>query len=177
MAAVFDVETQNLAKEIGGWANIEAMRVSVACSWSDTDGYQIWHEAQAPNLVSYLESAEMIVGFNINSFDYRVLSAYTDVSKLVEKTYDILDEINAQGLRGISLDRLALLNLNEAKVYGGVDAVRLWRAGDIETLEQKCQKDVELTQRLFEMWENEGLLRTSATTYAVWPNILIGEKE
>jgi hypothetical protein len=148
------------------------MRVSVACTWSDVDGYISWDEAQSPDIVSYLESADTIVGFNVNNFDYRVLSAYSDVSRLEEKTFDILDEIRRQGVPLTNLGRLAFFNLGETKTFGGVDAIRLWREGLIQELKQKCQRDVELTQRLFETWDTEGVLWVSETRYAIWPGLV-----
>ena len=34
----FDLETQKLAEDVGGWANVEAMRLSVGCTHDDDAG-------------------------------------------------------------------------------------------------------------------------------------------
>ncbi len=169
---VFDLETQNLAAEVGGWGNKNLLRLAVGCSWDQQLGYQLWWESQAVDLIGELRRAELIVGFNINSFDFSVLSFYGDVSDLGERSFDILGEITRQGFRRISLARLASINLGEAKAQeSGVVAVKLWRSGRLEELSAYCQKDVELTKRLFDKWEAEGLLWLNATDFVTWPGV------
>lgn len=167
---VLDLETQNLADELGGWGNLEALQVSVAVTWDEDSGYRTWWEGQAGDLLAELDRAELVVGYNVSAFDYGVLSLYGDTSKLAEKTFDLLDEIRTQGHRLVSLNRVAVLNLGEAKAYeSGADAVRLWRDGRLEDLEAYCLKDVELTKRLYESWEETGILWVSESQFAIWP--------
>jgi DEAD/DEAH box helicase domain-containing protein len=167
----FDIETQKLAGEVGGWANIEGLGLAVACTHDDDAGYRDWWEAQAADLLDELRRASLIVGFNVNAFDYRVLALYGNVADLEEKTFDILDELRAQGSQ-IGLNSLAKINLGEAKAMeSGVQAVRLWRAGRLEELVAYCRQDVELTRRLYELWEARGILWVSATEYAIWPGV------
>lgn len=176
---VFDLETQNLAAEVGGWHHKNLLRLAVACTYDDRLGYQLWWEAQAVDLIRELQKADMIVGFNVRDFDFEVLSFYGDVRGLNEKSFDILGEIRDQGKRRVSLNRVANLNLGEAKKYeSGVTAVQLWRAGRLEELATYCEGDVELTKRLFEYWEFNGLLWISGSDYVVWPGTshLMGDK-
>lgn len=169
---VFDLETQYLAAEVGGWGNKQLMRVSVACTWDEQFGYQLWWEAQAADLITALGNADVIVGFNVNSFDFAVLSFYGDTSGFEDKAFDILDELYQQTGKRISLNQLASINLGEAKALeSGVVAVELWRQSRLDELAAYCQKDVELTKRLFEMWENEGILWISGVDYAIWPGL------
>ena len=159
----FDLETQYLANEVGGWNHIPAMHLSVGCTYDERYGYRDWWEAQAADLLAELGRAEQIVGFNLNAFDYEVLSLYGDVSGLYEKTADILEEIRNQSGRRVALNTLAMVNLGEAKVFeSGVQAVTLWRAGKLEELVAYCRQDVELTKRLFERWETFGILWLSS---------------
>lgn len=156
---VFDIETKKLAEEVGGWANVEALGLSVACTWDEDHGYRDWWESQAGDLLEELRKAELIVGFNVNQFDYRVLSLYGSVVGLDDKTFDILDEIRQQATRRVSLNHLAKTNLGEAKTYeSGVHAVRLYKTGRLEELAMYCRRDVELTKRLYESWEMTGIL-------------------
>ena len=173
---VFDLETQNTAKEVGGWSNVEAMRVSVACTFDERYGYRDWWEGQAADLLNELGRAELIVGYNVNRFDYRVLSAYGSIASLEEKTFDIFGEVRYQTGSMISLNHLAMMNLGEAKVLeSGVQAVRLWKTGRREELVAYCRRDVELTKRLFELWEAQGILWTEGTQYVVWPGVTSAE--
>lgn len=173
MKLYFDLETQNLAEEVGGWANIEALRLAVAVTWDEDHGYRSWWESQAANLVRELHHARQIVGFNLSRFDYRVLSLYGRTDDLLPKTFDLLDEIRAQtgSHKGKGLANLARLNLGESKAIegGGVMAPTLFRQGDLGTLETYCQKDVELTRKLAELWESQGLLWVSWQQYVIWP--------
>jgi DEAD/DEAH box helicase domain-containing protein len=173
----FDLETQNLADEVGGWGNVEAMRVSVACTYSEDAGYQDWWESQTGDLLEELRKAQLIVGFNLTKFDYRVLSLYGPVDDFESKTFDILDEVFAQVGRRASLNTLAVMNLGEAKIFeSGVQAVRLWRADKLTELANYCRKDVELTRRLFELWQNAGILWVPGTRYAAWPGVRSAEE-
>jgi DEAD/DEAH box helicase domain-containing protein len=173
----FDLETKKLADEVGGWANIEALGLAVGCTHDDEAGYRDWWEAQAADLLDELRRAALIVGFNVNDFDYRVLSLYGDVAGLEEKTLDILDEIRLQGSKRIGLNSLAKRNLGEAKsLEAGVQAIRLWRTGRLEELVAYCRRDVELTRRLYELWESRGLLWVSANEYVIWPGVRTAEE-
>ena len=173
----FDLETQKLADEVGGWANVEALGMSVGCTFDERAGYRDWWEAQAADLLDELRRASLIVGYNVNAFDYRVLSLYGDSSELEEQTFDMLQEIHEQTGRRISLNKLAMLNLGEAKVFeSGVQAVRLYRQGKLEELVAYCRGEVELTKRLYEHWEAQGLLWTSSTEHVVWPGVSTDEE-
>ena len=167
---VFDLETQRSAAEVGGWANIEAMQLSVACTWDEQAGYRTWWEAQAGDLLAELARAALIVGFNVTAFDYRVLSLYGATVGLFPKTHDIHVEIFSQTHRRVGLGLLARLNLGEAKALeSGLDAVASWQAGDLETLAAYCQQDVELTRRLYDFWRSAGVLFVTPADFAVWP--------
>lgn len=167
---ILDLETQHLAAEVGGWGNIEAMRVSVAVTWDERAGYRTWWEAQAGDLLEELDRAEKIVGFNVTVFDYRVLNLYGNTTGFFPKTQDLHLELLKQTGRRVGLEALARLNLGEAKALeSGVDAVAYWQAGELETLAAYCQKDVELTRRLYELWRSAGVLFTTPADFGVWP--------
>ena len=48
---------QKLVREVGGWANVEGLRLAVACTYQDDAGYQDWWEAQAGDLLAQLPHA------------------------------------------------------------------------------------------------------------------------
>jgi DEAD/DEAH box helicase domain-containing protein len=145
-----DLETQKLASEVGGWHNTHLMRVSVAVLYEEPSGvYKVYREQQIAELLEQLRRLDLIVGFNISRFDYRVLGAYTtfDLDKL--PTFDILDEIY-KGLNfRLSLEHLAQATLGRAKGGDGVQAVDWFRQGNLEDLERYCREDVAITRDLF----------------------------
>src|SRR5712671_960246 len=74
----FDLETQKSAQEVGGWDKISAMGMSIGVTYSTARGdYRIYGEKQVDDLVTDLQRADLVVGFNILRFDYEVLHGYT----------------------------------------------------------------------------------------------------
>jgi len=156
---VFDLETQNLAQDVGGWRNTHLMRVSVAVVYDSLeDRFFIYEENAVDELLEHLEKADLIVGFNVKRFDYRVLSAYTGLDFDSLPTFDILDDIfNRLGFR-LSLDHLAKETLNMGKSADGLKAVEWFRDGEMEKLTGYCKQDVVVTRDLFEYGVKNGYL-------------------
>jgi DEAD/DEAH box helicase domain-containing protein len=146
----FDLETQRLADEVGGWHNKHLMRVSVAVLYeTHTEAFKVFKEESIGSFLSDLQTLDLVVGFNIASFDYEVLRAYAayDLHKL--PTFDLLREIHqVLGFR-LSLAHLAENNLGKAKTSDGLQAVKWFREGDWDPLIEYCKMDVILTRDLF----------------------------
>lgn len=173
---IFDLETQKLAHEVGGWGNIAALQMSVGVTWDERHGYQIWWEAQAGDLIKELENTDLIVGFNLTKFDFAVLSLYASTEHLTEHTFDILDHINRELGHRVSLSKLAKLNLGITKLLdSGAGAVKLWREQDLVALTEYCIRDVELTRTLLETWQDTGVLRVSDANWLPFPGDEIQE--
>ena len=146
----FDLETQKLAEEVGGWQNTHLMGVSVAVLYEvPADIFKVYREHEIQGLIEDLKGLDLIVGFNISRFDYRVLRAYTpfDLERL--PTFDILGEIHkGLGFR-LSLGHLAERTLGRPKGGDGLQAVRWFRQGEWENLITYCTEDVIITRDLF----------------------------
>ncbi len=155
----FDLETQRLAQEVGGWQNKHLMRVSVAALYDTaSDDFHIYREEEMSALVLHLRKLDLVVGFNIARFDYEVLRAYTPFDFNQLPTLDLLHEIHQKlGFR-ISLDQLAQANLGKAKTSDGIQAVRWFREGAWEPLVHYCKQDVLLTRDLFQLAMDQGYL-------------------
>ncbi|MEW6754343.1 MAG: DEAD/DEAH box helicase [Candidatus Latescibacterota bacterium] len=169
---VFDLETQRSAAEVGGWANAHLMRVSVAVAWdSQTEEYTTYFEKDVARLLAHLQSADLVVGFNVLRFDYAVLSGYEairggqrpaathtgfDFGRL--RTLDILAEIYAYLHYRVSLDSLAWATLGRRKTADGLQALQWWKEGRLDLLEAYCRHDVEVTRDLFLHGLEEGHL-------------------
>ncbi len=148
---VFDLETQKGADEVGGWKNAHLMKVSVAVAYdSFLDRFFVFMENELADLIRLLKMADLVVGFNIKRFDYRVLSAYTDINILAKlPTFDILEDIHKRlGFR-LSLNHLAVNTLNKEKAGNGLLALKWFREGNIEKLIRYCKQDVFVTKELF----------------------------
>lgn len=157
--AVFDLETQLSAEEVGGWSQCHKMRLSVAVI-ADllAQRYEVFREEEAPALAARLSQAELIVGFNLKRFDFAVLQPYTTVPLAKLPTLDILEEIHGVLGHKLSLNHLAEKTLGAAKSGDGLLALQLFKEGRWDELIDYCRRDVELTARLFEFGVRHGYL-------------------
>jgi len=146
----FDLETQKTAEDVGGWQNTQLMRVSVAVVFDSLENrFLVCDEESIEALLAHLDKADLIVGFNIKRFDYRVLSAYTRKVLRQLPTFDILEDIYERlGFR-LGLDHLAMETLNRGKTADGLQAVQWFKEGKLEKLIEYCRNDVTVTRDLF----------------------------
>jgi len=140
----YDIETQKSADEVGGWGNISLMKVSVAVSYCETDGFRRWMEGDVPQMISYLGTFERVISFNGDRFDAIVLSAYGDVSALQAKSMDLLVDLKGRLGHRLTLDSLARATLKVGKTADGLQALRWWKEGKIEEIARYCQADVKV---------------------------------
>jgi len=147
----FDLETQKTAQDVGGWHNTHLMRISVAVLFDTLENrFLTFEEDRIDDLVNHLKKGDLIVGFNIVGFDYKVLGAYTEVDLKGLPTFDILADIHERlGFR-LGLDHLATETLGTGKTAHGLQAVEWFRQGEMEKLSLYCRHDVEATRDLFQ---------------------------
>lgn len=156
---VFDLETQRLASEVGGWGNIKDMRLALAVTWDlDADAWRTYFEEEAEELIEDLLASEMVIGFNVDRFDLIVMKPYTHKDLKAVRTLDLLRVIRRRlGFR-VSLASLSESNFGDKKSADGVQSVRWFREGRFDLIEEYCRKDVELTGRLYLKGLEEGHL-------------------
>jgi len=154
-----DLETRKTAQEVGGWQNTHLMRVSIVVVFDTVKNrFRSFTENKIEKLFTLLQEADLIIGFNIKKFDYRVLGAYTHRDLKSLPTFDILEDIhNRLGFR-LGLDHLATETLNRGKTADGLQAVEWFRQGEMEKLTDYCRQDVEVTRDLFQFGVENGQL-------------------
>jgi hypothetical protein len=154
---VFDLETQRLAEEVGGWGNKHLMRLSVGVVYdSQDDRFHDYQEADIHALIEHLKKFDLIVGFNVKSFDYGVLKGYSSFDFNSLPTLDLLEDVFAcLGFR-LSLDHLGQKTLGAQKSGNGLLAVQWFREGKFELLTEYCRQDVKMTKSLFEFGQKKG---------------------
>ena len=74
----FDLETKHSAADVGGWSHIDKMGMSIGVTYSTArGGYKVYGEPEVEALITELQRADLVVGFNHERFDYRVLEGYS----------------------------------------------------------------------------------------------------
>jgi len=155
----FDLETQRSADEVGGWGNIHLMRLAVGVLYDSLEEkYFNFYEKDVDNLIEYLKKADLVVGFNIKRFDYRVLMGYSDEDFDQIPTFDILQDVQRRLGHRLKLDSLARSTLKVAKTADGLQSIEWFKQGEIDKVRDYCQRDVEITRDLFQFGVRNGYL-------------------
>lgn len=152
MKLVLDIETQNSFQDIGGKSNLNLLKISlVGAYWYGDNQYYTFLEDELDKLLPFLQAAKLVIGFNLNGFDYPILQSYLksfNFSGL--KTLDILDETQRYLGYKIKLQNIARGTLKLGKSGTGLDAIEFWQQGRLEELKKYCLQDVEVTKNIYE---------------------------
>ena len=156
---VFDLETQRSAADVGGWHRADQMGISCAVLYDNRKkAYLSFVEDQVDEFIARLDQFDLVIGFNVKRFDYRVLSGYTRFNFNCLNTLDILEDIyNHLGFR-VSLAHLAEITLNARKSADGLQALRWWKEGRIDEILEYCRQDVRITRDLYLYGQQNGYL-------------------
>ena len=158
----FDLETQKSADDVGGWGNIHDMKLAVGVVWDSCEqGYFSYQESTALQLVEKLQTADLVVGFNVKKFDYGVLQPYADFDLDEITTFDMLTDINKKLGHRLSLNHLAENTLNSKKSADGLVSLQWFKEGKIDKIIEYCKQDVEITRDLFLYGESHGYVKYS----------------
>ncbi len=161
---VFDLETQNIFSDIES-NNPADLDISVACAYdSGTDTYTVVAHDELQKLWPIFEEAEVLVGYNSNHFDIPLLNKYYPGDLTQIKSIDLLEDIRVSLGKRIRLDSVAQATLGAKKSGNGLQAVKWWREGDIESIKKYCKQDVKVTKEIFEFaLENKKILYKDGT--------------
>lgn len=156
---VFDIETKNVFADVGGEQNIDKLEVSVVGAYSYRDDkYYCFEDSELHNLEGLFRSAALVIGFSSKRFDVPVLNKYLKLNLSAIPHYDILEEIEKSFGRRVGLGVLGEANLGVAKTGHGLEAVELFRSGEMEKLKNYCIQDVRITKEIFDLIRNRGYL-------------------
>lgn len=147
----FDLETQKSADEVGGWDKIRDMRMSVGVTYNTARGeYQIYGEKDVNALLTELQRADLVVGFNHIRFDYEVLHGYTVFDLTQLPSLDMLVELQKTLPHRLSLDSIATATLGVEKTAEGLQAIKWFREGKMMEIAEYCCFDVKITKLVYE---------------------------
>ena len=153
---VVDLETQNLVQDVGGWGNIDKLKISVACAFdSKTNQYLTFLESEIKQLNELCED-RLIIGYNIRGFDLIILQAYGLSLKKLD-VFDIMYDVQTlTRQKYLKLEVLAQGTLNTGKSADGLMAVEWWKKGEMDKIIQYCKQDVQVTKDIFDFGRKNG---------------------
>lgn len=164
----FDLETKYAAEEVGGWANIMDMGMSVGVVHDSLDGaFHVYLEHQVGQLVSHLRTADRLVGYNHVEFDLRVIAGHQPNQELRHQLYlelrnlnnfDLLGEVKKVLGHRLRLESIARPTLEVGKSADGLQALQWYKEGRIDLIIEYCKQDVDVTRRLYEYGLEHGHL-------------------
>jgi DEAD/DEAH box helicase domain-containing protein len=155
----FDIETANALPTLSR-NDLSRMDLSiVAIHDSETDEYSSYSVEELPKLWAILEKADMLVGYNSETFDIPILNRYYagDLTKI--KSLDLLVEVQKALGRRLRLQSLAEATLKRGKGGNGLQAVEWWAEGKYDLVRKYCIEDVRITRELFDYALKNGALK------------------
>jgi DEAD/DEAH box helicase domain-containing protein len=157
---VLDIETRRSAQEVGGWNKAQRMGVSCAVLYDSTaEKFFTYLQEDVETLCRHLQRLDLIIGFNIVRFDYKVLSGLSSFDFHGLPTLDLLMKVHEILGYRLSLDHLAQQTLGCKKSADGLMALEWWTQGKMEKIIEYCIQDVRVTRDLYRFGcENHYLL-------------------
>jgi len=116
-------------------------------------------ESDLDKLWPLLETADVIIGFNLIGFDLPTFTPYYHGNINNLPALDLLDRVKLSIGRRISLDSLAKETLNTQKTGHGLDAIRYFQKQEFDKLARYCMKDVEITRDLYDFGITHGYVQ------------------
>lgn len=85
------IRTEKSAVEVGGWSNVDQMGLRDALIYdAPTRKFRHFTKSEVADLITILQTADLVVGFNQLNFDYKVLSTYSDKDLVALPNFDML---------------------------------------------------------------------------------------
>lgn len=146
---VLDIETKHTFTEVNNV--LPNLKVSVVGIYNyQNEKFMIFEEHELKALEEILKSASRIIGFNIIKFDMAVLAPYLSINTENLPFVDIMVEIMKVVGHRVSLNSVAKATLGTQKSGDGLDAIRFFREGNMESLKKYCLEDVRITKEIYE---------------------------
>ena len=158
-AITFDIESIS-DSVVRGHIDVNEQELTVvAIHDSETGEYSSYFKEELHKLWPILEHADMLIGFNSDSFDIPLLNRYYpgDLSHI--RSLDLLSEVQKVLGRRIRLQSLAEATLGRGKTGEGMKAGEWWKEGKRDEVAKYCIEDVRLTRDLYDYALEHGLLK------------------
>ncbi|MDB4992548.1 MAG: box helicase protein box helicase protein [Parcubacteria group bacterium] len=158
-AVTFDIETANAFPTLGR-GDISRMDVSiVGIHDSETGLLTSYTQEEFGQLWPIIERADMLIGFNSDSFDIPILNRYYPGDLTRIRSLDLLTEVYKVLGRRVRLQSLAEATLGVGKSGNGLEAVQWWQEGLVDKVRAYCLDDVKITRDIFDYAIKHGKLK------------------
>ncbi len=158
-AITFDIESIS-DSVVRGHIDVNEQELTVvAIHDSDTGLYSSYFKEELHKLWPILEHADMLIGFNSDSFDIPLLNRYYPGDLAHIHSLDLLSEVAKVLGRRIRLQSLAEATLKKGKKGDGLKAGDWWREGKRDKVAEYCIEDVRLTRELYDYALLHGVLK------------------
>jgi len=158
-AITFDIESIS-DSNVRGRVDVSEQELTViAIHDSETDEYTSYSREELPRLWPILERADLLIGFNSDTFDIPLLNRYYPGDLTTMRSLDLLSEVAKALGRRIRLQSLAQATLGKGKSGDGLQAQDWWREGKRDLVRKYCIDDVRLTRELYDYALAHGVLK------------------
>lgn len=158
-AITFDIESISDSLVRGHIDVNEQELTVVAIHDSDTGEYSSFFKEELYKLWPILEHANVLIGFNSDSFDIPLLNRYYPGDLSCIRSIDLLTEVQKVLGRRIRLQALAEATLKKGKKGDGLKAGEWWKEGKRQQVAEYCIEDVRLTRELYDYAVTHGVLK------------------
>lgn len=149
-AITFDIESISTSL-VRGHVDVNEQELTVVAIHDSLTGeFSSYSREELPKLWPILERADMLIGFNSDSFDIPLLNRYYPGDLTSMQSLDLLVEVQKVLGRRIRLQSLAEATLGRGKSGDGLKAGDWWREGKTDLVREYCIEDVRLTRELYD---------------------------
>lgn len=158
-AITFDIESIS-DSVVRGHVDVNEQELTVVgVHDSETGEYSSYFKEDLHKLWPLLERADMLIGFNSDSFDIPLLNRYYPGDLSHMRSLDLMVEVQKVLGRRIRLQALAEATLGRGKKGDGLSAGDWWREGKKDKVAEYCIEDVRLTRELYDYALANGVLK------------------
>jgi DEAD/DEAH box helicase domain-containing protein len=158
-AITFDIESIS-DSVVRGHIDVREQELTVvAIHDSETGDYSSYFKEELHKLWPIIERADMLIGFNSDSFDIPLLNRYYPGDMTHIRSLDLMIEVQKVLGRRIRLQSLAEATLGRGKSGDGSKAGEWWKEGEREKVRDYCIEDVRITRELYDYALLHGVLK------------------
>lgn len=160
---ILDVETKKAFDQVGGFfpdkLGISFVGVCVREGYESKGQMMGFFEEDIPKMWPILESADMLIGFNIKDFDLGALKPYYTGNIENFPVLDLLVRVKDATGHRVSLNSIATQTLGVSKSGSGLDAIEYYEKKQFDKLSKYCLKDVEITRDIYDFGRAKGMIK------------------